>query len=318
MRYFLLSVISFFYASALSSIPSLYFRDRVNYYMYAKDFERISEQYLTFSSKLFNEPIFLYINKFFSFIPADNLILYFVFFISFTCSFIILNYSRNVIYGFLGLCLLFFIPQTFHLQLVILRQGIAASLLLWFLFFNNKLDYKLLLLLLLLSFIHTSFFILLGMLLIDKILINQSKNIRFFSQLVYGLFIGFSYHLLGMIFSIRQVTESHMTSVGGVSGISFIIWSTVLYYLYRYYKNSNDTIILISIYGLIFYLSNYFISPISGRIFSTFLPFIIITLLKNMTKQRIIILILLLVSNLFIFSSTISNNSLLIKLPSIF
>ncbi|NVP02084.1 EpsG family protein [Photobacterium damselae subsp. damselae] len=317
MKYLLVSVVSFIYASILSSIPSVYFRDRVNYYIYAKDFDRISSQYSTFSSKLFNEPIFLYINNFFSFISSDKLILYFVFFIAFTCSFMILNYSRNAMYGLLGLCLLFFIPQTFHLQLVILRQGIATSLLLWFIFFNhNKLDYKLLLFVLLLSFIHTSFFILLGMLLIDKILID--KNIRFFAQLTYGIFIGFSYHLIGIVFSIRQVTESHMESVGSVSGISFIIWSSILYYIYRYYRATNDIIILISIYGLIFYLSNYFISPISGRIFSTFLPFILITLLKNMTKQRVVILIFLLLSNLLIFPTTISNNSLLIKIPSLF
>ena len=132
--------ISLIYAYAMSNLPNEIFRDRYNYIIYAINSENILDNYVGLS--LFtNEPFFLLFNKFLGFMVEPEIVpKVFVFFICFSLSFFIFYKCKNILIGLMGFIALLCAPQVFHLELVILRQGAAACILLLvtYFFWNSK------------------------------------------------------------------------------------------------------------------------------------------------------------------------------------
>jgi hypothetical protein len=130
--------ISFVYAFLLASYPNEFFKDRENYIVYARNFDIIADNY-PLALYFFNEPLFLLYNKLLSFLVAPEIVpKVSVFLISFTTSYMILKKSRDPFFALLGFCFLFFIFYTFHLQLVALRQGLAAAFFIWLVYFFER------------------------------------------------------------------------------------------------------------------------------------------------------------------------------------
>lgn len=314
-------IISFIYAYIFASLPNDLFRDRANYLVYAERSNEIMERYNGLAA-IFNEPLFLLSNKllntFFSYEIIPSI---FVFFICFTISFIILVRSKNIILGIVGIICILSMAQTFHLQLVILRQGLATCLLLWLvhLAWNKK---YFLYLVLCLSFIHSSIFIIFLFLVTDKLInyfISDKIIYRVMILILISTFVSVLIIPFAELLSMRQAQEYNQ-STASISGGNFALYSLILMTLLSQRKKdfSNDGIYTISLIGISIYIGMYFFSPFSGRLISTFIPFIICTLCYFNNIRAYAILVLITIINLFIFSSTIINNSLTPKGVMIF
>lgn len=304
---------SFLYGVILASLPHGAFRDRDSYLIYAIDSLDIISNYSGLSV-ITNEPLFLLLNGFLSFfISPDSILFLFVFFITFTVSFFVLIKSNNLILGALGLILLIVIPQAFHMQLVVLRQAISASLLMWFsyLFWNRRFF---LLLVFGLGFIHSSMFMVFMFLVFDKFFsLFISNKIVFRAIIITFLSAAISFIILpaAELLSMRQAEEYSQVSAS-VSGGNFILYLTVLLIVLtqRKKKFSHDGIYVIAVVGISIYLGMYFFSPLAGRLITTFIPFIICVLCYFVNIRSFVLILSVIIINLLLFQNVVENNTL--------
>lgn len=308
-------IISILYATLLSKIPNYVFRDRENYVIYAEYSFDILKDYKPLSV-LFNEPLFLYYNiylsKFFSpdFIPKIG-----VFFIAFTLCYFILKYSVGFLHAVLGISLLLLVSYTFHLQLVILRQGVATAILLWLVhfFWGRKYFYPLCVFL---PFFHSSFFIIVSLIFYNNLLSRYINNEKLKISIIGLTTLLSSFVILKIAenLGVRQASEEHLL-VGDSSGGGFVLFSFIFVFIYfRGLKNVyNNRFGNISILGLIVYLSFYFSIPISGRIIGTFLPFMYIYIVSSKNKKIIFAGVVFLIVNAYLFYNSITNSSLTLE-----
>lgn len=305
--------ISLCYAYAMSSLSNDLFRDRDNYIIYAIKSENILDNYVGLS--LFtNEPFFLLFNKFLGFIADPEIVpKIFVFFICFSLSFFIFYRCKNILIGLMGFIALLCAPQVFHLELVILRQGAAACILLWvtYLFWNSK---YYLLFVFLIGFMHSSTFIIFSFLLADKMFsLYITNKIYYRCLMLFFLSMGIGIIILPMaeLLSMRQAEEYSQAELS-VGGGNFILYAGVLLMLLTQKRvlSENDSIYIIAVLGLSIYLGMYFFSPFSGRLIATFIPFIIFALCSFANARAYMLLLFYIIVNGFIFLPTIMNNSL--------
>jgi hypothetical protein len=305
-------LLSFLYALLLSSYPNEFFRDRENYIVYAINFDIIADNY-PMAVYFFNEPLFLLYNKFFSFFVEPEVVpKVSVFFIAFTISFLILKKSRDPFFAILGFCFLFFISYTFHLQLVVLRQGVATALFLWLVYFFDR-EKKFYPLCFLLSFFHISFFIVFLVIFYDHILSRfiSKKTLRVFIIFISILFSSFFALKIAGVMEIRQSSEEHLlTNSSGGGGFVLFLFLSFFMFLRGFNNVYSDSYGRIALLGFVTYLAFYFTLPISGRIIGTFLPFYYIYYVSSGNKKTFFSgLVFLIVCNA-LFYVTIINSSL--------
>ena len=307
--YFLIAVL---YGLILASFPNDLFRDRANYIVYARNFDVIAEQYNAFTF-IFNEPLFLFYNKLLSFLFTAELVPNVsVFFISATTAYFILKYARNVLLVLFGFSLLFFVSFTFHLQLVVLRQGVATVLLLWIVhfFWGKKPFFPLCFLLL---FFHISFAIVFFVLFYEHTLSHFIKNIKLRLVLFSSTLFGLSFFMLAVASSlgVRQVEGSHLASNSNGGG-GFVLFAFLLFFLYlRGFNNVYRTAYgRIGLLGVLVYLIFYFTIPISGRLISVFLLFYYIYIVISTNTKDYFSAFIFLIVNIFFWKNAISGESL--------
>lgn len=304
-----------FYAVVTAAFPNAYFRDRDNYISYATDSATILSSYDSLLLVLVNEPLFLLLNAFFSlFLPAELVPAVFVFFIAFTLFYILVKKAKNALLAIAAVMLIFFTAQVFHLQLVVLRQGVATSLFMWLAYFlwQKKSFY---LLLPVLGFIHSSFFIVAAVFYADKfttLFIGRKIFIRLLMQIILGLAVSLVGLYIAAILGVRQASADHVMGPVAVGGGNFILWSLVLVTLMSLStkKLMSDPFYIIALLGLAFYLSMYFLSPISGRLIAAFLPFCVAAITMSLSGRVLFVLLFVLVVNFMMFFSVIEGNSL--------
>ncbi|WP_413479736.1 EpsG family protein [Vibrio hibernica] len=309
---FLYSVLAICYGLLLSSWPNEYFRDRFSYITYANNVDEVADRYNSISL-FFNEPLFIYYNSFLRlFFTPEVVPQVGVFFIASTCAYFILRYAYSYFMILVGFSFLFFISYTFHLQLIVLRQGIATALFLWFiyLFFEKK---YFLVLVFILSFFHSSFFIISAMLIFEKILsvfIKKSKlKIVVFSIAL--LLLGFIILKIAVSLGVRQAEGEYLSSVGSGGG-GFILFSFIFIFLYfrgidNVEKNRFGKVALL---GVISYLAFYFTIPISGRLIGTFLPFYYIYVVSCFNSKVHFSAYILFIISIILFAAAITGGSL--------
>jgi hypothetical protein len=306
---------AFLYAVVAASIPNAYFRDRTNYITYAVDSVGIFANYENWLVILFNEPLFLLINGALSyFFHADSVPYVFVFFIAFTLFFVVVKKSKNVLTASVAILLLIFTAQVFHLQLVILRQGIATALFVWLVYYCWQTK-KFYFFLPILGLIHSSFFIVTAMFYIDKLTtgyISQRPTIRLAVQFIFGLVVSLLGLYIAAALGMRQASESHILGPVSVGGGNFILWSIVLITLVSLSTRRlySDPFYIVAMLGLCFYLALYFFSPISGRIVGVFLPFCLVAITSSFSGRVLFIMFFVLIVNFFMFFGAIESNSL--------
>jgi len=307
-------LIAFLYAFALFLIPETFLRDRNWYLIYATNPEEIFNRYLNndgIISTLFNEPFFLGLNYILKQIVNPEIIpVLLSFFISFVLVFFMLREVKGFWLKFISLLYLTFIPFCFHLQLVILRQGLPVAIFLIVMMLSKK-ERTPIIATFILGFIHSSFFIVFLFMLILYFI----KNIKYSSQIIIitivSILFSASSFFVGKLLGFRQV-DLYKDAIRSGSGLSFLLYSGLLCLIltrgegflksYRYYS--------VAIVGLTVYLSLYFVSPFAGRLIASFMPFIICSLLRTNKLISYVVIILFLLLNLFTFKDAVLSNSL--------
>lgn len=301
------------FAFLLTLSPNEYFRDRANYIIYAQDSLNIMERYDGIA--LFtNEPLFLLLNNALSFVfDVEVVPLVFVAFIGFTVSYFIFVRSRNVLLTALGLMALVLVPQSFHLLLVVLRQALVATLLMWVIYFFWRSKYFLLLVFLL-GFIHSSAFIVFSFLAIDKLFSSTiSKNIlhRVCFFIVISAVVSFLIMPLAELLALRQSTE-YQDAVSGGGGGNFILYMSILLVTLSQRKkiHMEDGFYVVALVGISVYVGMYFFSPFAGRLITCFLPLIICLMCMFGNARAFFLLAGFVLVNSLIFKNAIESNSL--------
>lgn len=258
---------SFFYAFFLANLPVDAFVDRDNYLIYAEQAKYLLG--LNFSSGLlrliFNEPIWLLINIFLStFLNPENVVRFIIFFSSFCVSYFALNYSKR---NFLLLLIILFLPQVLKNHIIHLRQGLALSFFLigWF----SEKKYKKNIFFLMSAFIHSSFLFVLAFVFIDKIVSTLKVDIYiksiicFLAAITLLLLMGIIASMLGA----RQAEEV-VPVFGQISGLGFLFWLVmmILFLLQKEFVVAKQSFIILCI---IVYLTTYFFTPYTARIFES-------------------------------------------------
>ncbi|WP_228212372.1 EpsG family protein, partial [Acinetobacter stercoris] len=221
-------LLSICYVALSISFPSKWFRDRENYEIIAKYsnyfFYNLGD--LSFTK----EPVFLFINYLLTKITLfTNVPYFYVFFITSMMMFFLYKRSDSLLLFLLGLIALFIIPFTFHMQFVVLRQGIATVL---FIYAIVCLKSNKTVLMLMLPLIHASFFFVLVLYYSYVFLKKYVSNILVISAIISI----FSVVLFGVILGVAEYIGFYQLSYQDVltidsSGKAFVFNILILVFL---------------------------------------------------------------------------------------
>lgn len=274
-------------------MPNDWFRDRDNYLIYAHSSDAIMNSYSGFVL-FFNEPLFLFLNNFLSGFLNYNYIPNIYVFLFVTAFYIgLMKYSKNFVTFIFGILLSLTVPYMLQSELVALRQSIGTAVLI-FGFLYIKSDKKLALIILLCSFIHSIFFVFFAFFVLNFILlkdfpINKKLILNFILMVFFSIFS----IALAKFFGLRQGDEYSQNMNVAKSGGAFVVFLGVFVYLYFFADKSDIRLNNFVMLGLVMFLTAYFLTPISGRLFNTIMPFVIFLIVSKSRFQDLLILIIL-------------------------
>lgn len=268
-------VLSFFYAYVLAFVlPINAFKDRENYLDYAVDAGTVMARYLDdgLLSFLVNEPLFLLTNYLLSlFMGPEQVLSLLIFGFAFLFAFSMLGFNRKLVFWLL---VALFLPQILKNHVVQLRQGYAVAIFTYaWLYLGGA---KKWLLIGLTPFIHASFFIV-GCFLVVHCF---STWIRWKFDLKLTIFFAISVFSAFLIFFVADLLGSrHAVRYYGfdlnVSGSAFLFWSLVsaifCFQSREWYEMHSFPALFVLVY-----LGMYFTFPLSGRVFESVLPLVLI------------------------------------------
>ncbi len=261
---FLLSVL---YASVLAWLPVDVFKDRVNYLIYAEQSFGILMRYLEtgFLPVIANEPIWLLMNAFLGLmLPPELTVRVIIFVPALMVSYYVLCTDPR---KFFWLLLIIFFPSVIKNHIIHLRQGVAIAIFLAAWFTKNR--YLRLFLYTLTPFIHASFFFVIGLLVLTKIVkrLRFAADLRTLTFLVFSLVVGSGLGWIAALLGARQATEYQFT-VTNVSGFGFVLWCVMFLILSMEGKAFIRTHSF-ELGAIVFYLGTYFLIEVTARIFES-------------------------------------------------
>ena len=273
--FYLAVAFSIGYAWLLSSLPSEVFLDRQNYLNYVDGAGEILDFRLEgrFFAFLANEPIWLFLNLVLSrfFQNSEDAIRFYVFISAGIFSFFVLRHNPRH-FGWLLLFLLS--PQIVKNYIVHLRQGVAIAL--FFVGWKLTTSRWRWSIISLTPFIHASFFFIIALALARNILVNIkiSRTTQLIVFFIFSLCLTVSVGLLSAAMGARQA-EEYADKSGEFSGLGFIFWFGIfLIFLLQgreYFKRFSLEMLI-----LIFYLTSYFLVPVTARVFESALILILL------------------------------------------
>ena len=307
IRFFYSIFFAGMYAFWLTSLPGALFKDRANYLIYAQyagdKLSAIGSQF-----EVFREPLFLVFNKLLllAFNDAVLSVNILVFIISFSVCFFCFYRLKSFIFGLVLLIFLFVQTQSLGMQLVTLRQGIGMAILVLLApVLKNKLH--ILILLGICGFIHNSFFIVAmfyGIYWLMDQRLSWSYYFKLFIFILIGLVFSTVFFVLLSYVSAKQEYSNFDYSSGGGA---FALWSLVLIYILIFKRKQSRNASIdqflfdISVVGLVIYVTGYFLTPISGRIIGSFIPFIGLLLIKRAKTLDLIFFSVLFLINCYLY-----------------
>lgn len=284
--------LSVLYIFSYLNIPNDILRDRFNYIVYASNYEIIHEMRMG-EGFIFNEPLFIYINKFSSmFFVPEHIPLFFVFINSVILMWLLVEKSKNILFFLLGFSLVLFVPYVFQSQIITLRQALATSVFLMA-FFYLKDNWKIFIVSLICCLIHSVFFIIalfyfLNFILLKKLTFELKMIINFFMML--SISLGFI--LITQYLGVRQANSYSDVEIN-VGGGAFLLFLGIFITLYTQRKKYNNEHFTFLMGGIVLFLVGYFLGPLSGRLFNTFFPFIVLFLVSVNSYLSLSIMLLL-------------------------
>ena len=300
LYYYIILIISVLYAYFLMNIPMDGIMDRDNYLRYALSSSEIWTFYDPIS-RLFNEPLWLQlnINLYILFNNQETVVKFYVFFSSMIMSFIVLRQNKKYFIYLLGIV---FLWQVMTNYVVHLRQGVAITIFL-LAYFNKNKNIRLFFYLLT-PFIHTSFFIVLALILFSTILKKSKLSLQINYLLQFSSYTIFSLFILSIALYLGARQGELYLSENSISfsGFGFIYWLLILF-IFISEKPSFQLKNNLTISFILFYLASYFTLPVVGRIFEDVLILILLSALDlSENKQKIFFMLFTIY---FLFQSNI-------------
>ncbi|MCK0715826.1 hypothetical protein ACFO0U_13390 [Chromohalobacter sarecensis] len=262
-------VLAGIYAWFLMGLDVDGYLDRANYLIYAQYSDEIFVKYAAGSLKtiLTNEPVWLLFNIWASknFSPEDTLRII-IFFSSFLISFLVLrSYPK---YAFF-LVLFILMPQVLKNNIIHLRQGVGVTLFFlgwWCRYLPLRIFF-----IGLAPLVHASFFFINALFLLN--IAFSTFGISTVWRVVYTLGVGVVLGALGIwlagTLGARQGGSDEYSAMGsGGSGLAFIFWvvfSVIFFMEGKSFLRNNFFAASI----LVFYLSTYFLLPVTARVFES-------------------------------------------------
>lgn len=270
------------YASVLTYINNSGFNDHQFYVEYAINAPYLMHVYWSrgILSFLFNEPVWLALNRFLgALLGPEEVIRVFVFISAFITAFVAIRQQRKG--GYLILFLLFLLlPQVIKNNIIQLRQGLAIAIFIMGWYSNRRvLRWATTIIA---PFIHSSFFfiwvILAGIKLLSAVRIAGSK-LSLTMKLLCITAVCILMAMLGVAvaaFLGARQGAGYERWGEDVSGLGFMFWLCILF---TYLGQGKDFVRenLLSISVIVFYLAAYFVSPISARVFESALLILLIS-----------------------------------------
>jgi hypothetical protein len=280
--------LSLIYCFFLQLIPRSWSSDHVSYINYVLNSEGILKEYLdgSFFTLIFNEPVWLIINWILANIGDPEIVVRLLIFLSsFSLSFTLFTRSRISV-KWIILILIF--PPILTLNVEHLRQAMALSFFVVGYFSVSKFKNVLIFLS---PFIHSSFFVSLPIIFLDKFLNRTPLKsfILFKLFLVLGYIIIATFYMKQIATILGAVQAQHDFSALSNTGNGFIFWIAILLlFLSSRLKKWNEDYIAISI--ILLYLISYFFNPMVVRVFDPLVFFIFIAAYSfNKLKRRIFV-----------------------------
>lgn len=269
--------VSIIYACSLAYLIPMddSIKDRVSYLMYASDSGAISLRYLSSGILAFlaNEPAWLGINMILSqLLSPEQVVFSIVLFSAFWSSYLILKFDARY---FVFLLVIVFFPQVILKYVVHLRQGLAISIFLLGWFSGSKnLRYFLFFLT---PFVHSSFFFILFLVFLTSLFkkIRLAFDLRTILIIGFGVSLSFIIGVVAEALGARQGGSSAQASAG-VSGLGFVFWLAV-FLLYMMQGRIFCYLNSFTITTLVFYMSSYFFTKFTGRIFESALILVLLS-----------------------------------------
>jgi len=270
---FLLICFSLTFGYVLQSLPLLHFLDRQNYLNYAENSVDIWSRYAAdgFLTLFANEPLWLLANiSIAHFFEPDIVLRIIIFFGAYWFSYSLIRVSpKNSIW----LMLFLLAPQILKNHITHLRQGLAMAL-----FFSGYFlgtSRKRWLLMAASPFVHASFFFILPIIILPRLLkrLNFAIDVRITVVGVFAVVATVSLGLLAAFFSARQAGYGNFGNLS-VSGLGLVFWVGVAGLFLsegRKYIEANQEALSV----LFFYFISYFIINVSARIFESSLPIVL-------------------------------------------
>lgn len=260
-------VIALIYATLLAAIPMAGVIDRDNYL----DMARVSPILIARNisngilAVFTNEPVWLGLNSVLSFVlEPDIIVRLIIFFSAFTVAYLVLRHRKENV---LLLLLFLLMPLVVKNFIIHLRQGLAIAFFMlgWFATSNKKKW----LFLGLTPFIHSSFFLVLPLIVVGRLLLKLrfALDIRIIAYVVCGITVGVGVGVIAAALGARQANTT-VNMEAGISGVGFVLWSLIAVLFFLQGKKFAKS--YVAEFGiLIFYLATYFLTPITGRVFES-------------------------------------------------
>jgi hypothetical protein len=288
-------VVAILYASLLAAFPMEGVVDRDNYLEMARVSPLIMARYLGqgLHSLIANEPVWLAINSALGLMFADTVVVrIIVFFSAFSVAYLLLRHNPK---HFLWLLLILIFPQVMKNFVIHLRQGLAIAVFMigWFSLGKKKR----LFFIGLSPFIHSSFFIIIAILLGGWVLkkLKMAADIKLLLYFAVSLSLAILVAQLSALVGARQA-ETTAVMEEGTSGIGFLFWGAMLVILLLQGRRFLHQY-TVAIGVLIFYLAAYFFTPISGRVFESGVLLVLLAVLATTGWRRIMAFTILLAFN---------------------
>ncbi len=295
MQRLLCLLVALAYASALCLFPMEGLADRDNYLEMARVSPLILARHLGqgVHSLFANEPVWLAINSVLGLLFADTIVVrIIVFFSAFVVSYLLLvNNPKN----FFWLLLVLIFPQVMKNFVIHLRQGLAIAVFMlgWFSAGNKKR----LFFIGLSPFIHSSFFIIIAILLGGWVLkkLKMAPDVKLLLYFCVSLALALLVSQFAGLLGARQATTTAITSEAA-SGIGFLFWTAMFVLLLLQGRRFlHQYTVAFGI--LIFYLAAYFFTPIAGRVFESGVVLVLLALFATNGWRRIMAMTILLAFN---------------------
>lgn len=278
------------YGSFLASLPLDIFKDRNNYLVYAEHSADIFERYQLAGPLviLANEPLWLLANIGLAKLFPPDLVLQTLIFIPATIvAWFILRYDHR---QFTWLLLFLLLPQVIKNHIIHLRQGFAIAVFLSGWFSENRIIRWLLLSTT--PFIHSSFFFVLFLLTLVRMLLSLrlAADLHILLVVCVAIILGGSDYWLADLFGARQATL--YTFEAELSGLGFAFWS-LIFIVMLFQGRQFLRLYAFEVSTIIFFLGTYFFSPVTGRIFESTLLLVLLSGLQLISWRYLVFIGLL-------------------------